>query len=101
MCDKNVRDELDRILETFAIQVDNPISVSKKVYQPSTYGVNMVIRKYSNQYFIHLFLLPYQNTFSDSKPGCCKNIFVPMRSIQTLRIFYESNTVGRLQKRLQ
>ena len=42
MCDKKVRDELDRILETFAIQVDNPISVSTRVYQPSTYGVNMV-----------------------------------------------------------
>ena len=36
VCDKKVRDELDRILETFAIQVDNPISVSTRVYQPST-----------------------------------------------------------------
>ena len=28
VCDKKVRDELDRILENFGIQVDNPIAVS-------------------------------------------------------------------------
>ena len=28
VCDKKVREELDRILESFAIQVDNPIAVS-------------------------------------------------------------------------
>ena len=28
VCDKKVREELDRILESFSIQVDNPIAVS-------------------------------------------------------------------------